>query len=173
MKRLLLILTILSFHLYTQILFAETNKNCEKKEEKYKTTVGDFKVVLACEVDQSCEFYFNSKKIAECRKGSENFPEQIKKINGKLARPFDEIIVMLELTGGNACGGQDIQVFGLSQKGASQHIGVIDNCGENPQVKIKNGKIQIVQPGGKPHHGDGYIPSEIHEIRNGKLVKIK
>lgn len=87
--------------------------------------------------------------------------------------PFDEVVVVQQHGGGNACDGGPLWLLGLRRDGSFSASPTIDVCGgREPRVERDGGRIRIEVPGGPPNRGEGWIPGETWLYEGGTLRRL-
>jgi hypothetical protein len=87
--------------------------------------------------------------------------------------PFDEVVLLQEVSMGNACNGGPIWFLGLRRDGSFQLAGSIPFCGgADAVIRPDPGRITVFVRGGPPNRGEGYLPSETWAFQEGRVVQL-
>jgi hypothetical protein len=90
--------------------------------------------------------------------------------------PFDEVVVLQEVSMGNACNGGPIWFLGLRRDGTFELSKPLDFCGgKDAVIRPEPGRITVFIPGGTPNrpvNPTDYIPSETWAFQQGQLAQL-
>lgn len=99
-------------------------------------------------------------------------PSLLRRIGGGVA-PFDEVVVLQQHGGGNACNGGPLWLLGLRRDGDFSASPAIDFCGGGePHVERDGERLRIEIPGGPPNRGEGWVAGETWVYEEGVLRRL-